>query len=122
MGQFKPMFWKAGHGQTTYARDAFICALISIVNAGGAEPSDKAAAKAAEAADLVKTGAAVLRQGQYAEALRAFEKSLDKAPANKETRFLAALAAYWARKPSGRWTIGINLLTIAPRAATTNGK
>ena len=57
------------------------------------------AAKTPDAATLVKQGRFLFGQNKYPEALKAFEEALDKTPSNKETRFLAATAAFWARKP-----------------------
>lgn len=56
-------------------------------------------AKAPDAETLVKQGRFLFGQNKYVEALKAFEGALDKTPTNKETRFLAAMAAFWARKP-----------------------
>ncbi len=97
-----------------------LCTLTFVATRGG-EPADKNAARAADAAEFVKQGRQLFGQAQYGEALRAFEKALDKAPANKETRFLAALAAYWARKPERALEYWNQLRDLATRDAATRG-
>jgi adenylate cyclase len=71
----------------------------------------ESAARPVEADSVFAAGLAAVQMGDWAEARRAFERSLALVPEDGPSAFYARLAADYARLPPSRWTGAVEITT-----------
>ncbi|MGD0090343.1 MAG: hypothetical protein ABSE73_10530, partial [Planctomycetota bacterium] len=91
-----------------------VCAALAVPGEAPREPAaSKPASDPVEA--LLNAGRECQRKREYAAAFEKFSQALALKPAHREARFLAGLAAYWAKRPKEALEFWNGLLDSAPR-------